>query len=57
MIEFLTFHDVYTALGSSQSKWIEAYIELFKYDLCAEDMRWIRDTWQTGMPLGNAYFH
>lgn len=55
-IEFITFHDVYMALGSSKSKRVEAYIELFKYDLCAEDMCRIRDTWQTGTPLGNEYF-
>ncbi|RBP52898.1 transposase [Arenicella xantha] len=55
-IEFLTCHDIYLSLGSSKSERTDAYIELFKYDLCAQDMRRIRDSWQTGTPLGNDYF-
>jgi putative transposase len=55
-IEFLTFHDVYLRLGLSKSERTNAYLELFQYDLCAQDMRLIRDTWQTGTPLGNDYF-
>jgi putative transposase len=42
-IEFLTCHDIYLRLGSSKSERTDAYIELFRYDLCAQDMRRIRD--------------
>lgn len=55
-IDFLTFHNVYLTLGSSKNKRVNAYIELFKYELDTKDMRRIRDAWQTGTPLGNEYF-
>jgi putative transposase len=55
-IELLTCHDIYLRLGSSKCERADAYIELFRYDLCAQDMRRIRDCWQTGTPLGNDYF-
>ena len=55
-VELLTAHDIYMRLGSSNNERTDAYIELFQYYLCAQDMRRIRDSWQTGTPLGNDYF-
>jgi putative transposase len=55
-ITLLEFHSTYLALGLNNEERFQAYIELFRYDLSATDMQRIRDTWQTGTPLGNDYF-
>jgi len=55
-IAFVDFHNIYRALGSNSEERAEAYVDLFRYDLSAIDIRNIRDTWQTGTPLGNDYF-
>jgi len=55
-IALIDFHNIYRALGSNSEQRAEAYVDLFRYDLSAMDIRHIRDTWQTGTPLGNDYF-
>ena len=46
----------YWALGLNSEARTKAYIELFRCDLSTFDMQHIRDTWQTGTPLGNDEF-
>jgi len=55
-IGVISCHPIYLALGKTASERREAYMSLFRYDLSGLDLREIRDTWQTGTPLGNDYF-
>ena len=55
-ISFIDFHYCYCALSSDSEDRAQAYVGLFRHDLSVSDIQHIRDTWQTGTPLGNAYF-
>lgn len=54
--KLLTMHPMYMALGSTVAQRKVAYISLFKYHVDKEELRDIRDCWQSGTPLGNDYF-
>ena len=55
-IQLITEHEVYLALGQDKLSRQNAYIKHFEFDLYREEMKCIRETWQTGTPLGNDYF-
>lgn len=52
----ITPHRLYLSLGKTAAQRKEAYRALFKAHLDKDDMKAIRAAWQTGTPLGNAYF-
>ena len=43
-------------LGDDEESRHSEYMKSFKFDLSGKEMEKIRTTWQTGTPLGNAYF-
>ena len=55
-IKFIEHHPCYLSLGLNTAERVRSYIGLFQYDLAPQDMKHIRDTWQTGTPLGNDAF-
>ena len=55
-IKLIEFHPCYLALGLDITERVQSYIDLFKYELAAQDIKHTRDTWQTGTPLGHDVF-
>ena len=55
-IKFIDFHHCYLSLGLDTAERGQCYIDLFQYELAPQDMKYIRDAWQTGTPLGNDVF-
>jgi putative transposase len=55
-IKFIEFHPCYLSLGGNAKEREETYLELFRVELSALDTKQIRETWQTGTPLGSDYF-
>ncbi len=54
--QLLIEHPLYTSLGRTKTRRCEAYKALFRVHLDEEQLKDIREAWQTGTPLGNAYF-
>jgi putative transposase len=54
--KLLNAHPMYKALGSTDMKRREAYISLFATQIDKNEVKEIRDCWQTGTPLGNDHF-
>ncbi|MFY0678924.1 MAG: transposase [Neptuniibacter sp.] len=55
-ISFISPHTIYQALGSDQEERSRAYSSLFQGYIDRDEMKRIRDAWQTGTPLGNDSF-
>ena len=55
-ISFIKSHPVYDALGGDKDERSNAYQKLFARHIDTDDMKRIRDSWQTGTPLGNDVF-
>lgn len=55
-ISFIQSHPIYNALGHSKNDRYHAYQKLFSNQLSSEEMKHIRESWQTGTPLGNDVF-
>jgi putative transposase len=55
-ISFIKPHPIYCALGRDKQDRYDAYQKLFEGHIDKEDMQRIRDSWQTGTPLGNDLF-
>ena len=49
-------HDIYKSLGKTKEQRLNVYKALFKAQLEEDEVNDIRKSWQTGTPLGNAYF-
>jgi putative transposase len=55
-ISFIKPHPIYSALGRDKRERCDAYLKLFEGHIDKEDMKRIRESWQTGTPLGNDLF-
>ncbi|MCG7992138.1 MAG: transposase [Candidatus Thiodiazotropha lotti] len=55
-INFIKPHQIYRALGRNKRERYDAYQKLFEGHIDKEDMKRIRESWQTGTPLGNDLF-
>ncbi|MCG7947192.1 MAG: transposase [Candidatus Thiodiazotropha taylori] len=55
-IRFITPHPIYHALGSSNQERTIAYQKLFERHIIKDDIKRIRESWQSGTPLGNHLF-
>lgn len=55
-INFLTPHTLYNALGREEKERYKNYQALFKGHINSDDISRIRESWQTGTPLGNDLF-
>ncbi len=52
-ISFIAAHQIYDGLGNSKKERAHAYEGLFRGHLVKDEVKRIRDAWQTGTPLGN----
>ena len=55
-ISFITPHPLFNSLGRDKQERYDAYQKLFEGHIDQEDMKRIRESWQTGTPLGNDLF-
>jgi len=55
-IQLINYHNCYLSLGTNDQARQESYLGLFNIDLSRDDMKRIRETWQSETPLGNDYF-
>lgn len=55
-ISFINHHSTYLQLGESEHQRHIEYQRLFVGELGADDIKLIRESWQSGTPLGNSRF-
>ena len=55
-ISFLSSHAIYQGLGACEEARQKAYQFLFKAHIDEANLKRIRESWQTGTPLGNDWF-
>jgi len=55
-ISFLRFHSLYEKLGKTREDRHRAYCYMFEGTMDEADIKLIRESWQSGTPLGNDWF-